>query len=376
MKKKIFTTSCSAVAFAAMSLIISCTNKENNETTQEYTLEDNIVTVPAESPLTARLSVETVKPHKYNQEFVTSGEVRAIPSNYAEVGVPFAGRIAASFVNPGDKVSAGSPLFSINSSEFMEVCRTAYDSRTEMEQASRALSRTQRMYEGKMASARELEEAQAEYDIKSRAAANAAASLKVFGTDINSIVPGEALIVRSPIAGVVMSNNLVNGQYVKDDADVAVVVANISKVWVVANVKEHDFPTLKNATAVNVSVDALPDSLIQGKIFHINDILDYATRTAEMIVECENQACELKPNMFCSVIVYGSDTEALLVPNSALRRNEDIVYVMRSLGNGRYEAVKIETGVSVNGYTPVLSGLQPGDEVVTKGSFYLPEIQF
>lgn len=376
MKKKIFAASCSAIALAAMSLMVSCLNKESNETTQEYTLDGTTVVVPVESPLTARLSVESVDSHNYNHGFVTSGEVRAIPSQYAEVGAPFPGRIAASLVQPGDKVLAGTPLFRISSSEFMEVCRAAYDARTEMDQASRALARTRRMYEGKMASARELEESQADYDIKSRAAANAAAALKVFGTDINSVIPGEALTVKSPITGVVMSNNLVNGQFVKDDVDAAVVVADLRKVWVVANVKEQDFAALKNATAVHVSVDAIPDSLIQGKLYHINDILDPATRTLEIIVECDNPAGELKPNMFGKVTVDGPDSEALLVPNSALRRNEDIVYVMRALGDGRYEGVKVQTGMPVDGFTPIISGLQPGDSIVTKGAFYLPEIQF
>lgn len=376
MKNIFIASSCGVVALAAMSLVSSCSNKENNEAPREYILDGTVVEVLAESPLMARLSVESISPRNFQDEFVTSCEVSAIPSHYAEVGVPFAGRISESLVKLGDKVSVGTPLFRISSGEFMEVCRTAYDARTEEEQASRALARAKRMYEGKMASARELEEAQADYDIKSRAAANAAASLKVFGADINSVVPGETLTVKSPIAGVVVSNNLVNGQYVKDDTDAAVVVADLRKVWVVANVKEHDFAVMNNATAVRVGVDAMPDSLIDGSIYHIGDILDPATRTAQLIVECDNSAGKLKPNMFGRVTVYGPETEALLVPNSALRRNEDIVYVMRALEKGRYEGVRIKVGNSVDGFTPVYSGLRPGDLIVTKGAFYLPEIQF
>ena len=363
-----------AAAAAATLYLAACSGKDDSGACADYTLDGDTITVPAGSALNGRIASERVEAVEHTPVFSAPAEVRAVPALYAEVAVPFAGRIAASLATPGQKVAAGTPLFRISSADFMDVCRTAADARTEMEQASRALARTRRMHETKMASARELEEAEADYDIKSRAYANAAAALKVFGADASTVVPGQPLAVVSPIAGTVMSNTLVAGQYVKDDAEPAIVVADLSRVWVVANVRERDFALLAAGPAnATVRVDALPDTAFEARVYHINDILDPATRTAEVILECDNRTGMLKPNMFATASLTGSAGREIVIPAAAIRRKDDKAYVMRALGGGRYEGVRVEIAEDADGTVVARSGLAEGDSIVTKGAFYLPE---
>ena len=350
-------------ALSGAATLPSCGNKAAETASADYVLAGDTVVVNPASSLASRIACAAVDITNYTPQFSAPAEVRAVPAQYAEVGVPFAGRITASLVVPGQRVAAGTPLF-----------RTALDARSEKEQAARTSSRMQRMHETGMASDRELEEARADADMKARAAAEAAASLRVMGVDINSVVPGEPLVVRSPIAGTVMKNTLVTGQYVKDDADAAIVVSDLSRVWAVANVKEHDFALLRRGIdRVGIRTDAMPDTLIAGRVYHINDILDPATRSAEVIVEIDNAAGLLKPNMFATAQFTGNSSDELQIPSEAIRRRDDKAYVMRRTGAGSYVPVAVEVAEDAAGNVIVRSGLEPGDSIVTRGAFYLPE---
>lgn len=361
------------ILLTALVALGSCDSNRSAKESADSSVSGDTVTVTPDSPLSKRIQTSAVELKEYNPSFTASGEVRAIPSRYAEIAMPFSGRIVSSLVDAGTRVSVGTPLFRINSGDFMEVVRAAYDARTEKEQAERALARASRMFESKMASARELEEAQADFDIKNRAAQNAAATLRVFGADISSLAPGEPLTVKSPIAGTVVTNRLVNGQYVKDDAEPGIVIADLSKVWVVANVKEKDFALLKGIDEVGITIDATPDTVFSGRVFHVNDILDPATRSVELIVECDNHDGIMKPNMFGTVHITDAATKAVLVPTKALRRKNDLAYVMQAIGNNRYKGVIVATGPAVGDCTVVTDGLSRGDMIVTEGAFYLPE---
>lgn len=355
--------------------MVSCSSTDNDNATNEITLSGDAIIIAPNSLILNRIETTEIKSTEYCPRFSASGQVKAIPARYAEVGVPFSGRIAKSFVRPGQKVQAGQPLFQISSGEYLEICRSAFEAATECDQAERAFSRASRLYESRMISAREYEEAKADYDIKKRAAENAAASLRVFGGDINSVAPGQPMTVKSPITGTVTVNNLVNGQYVKDDAEASVIVTDLDRVWVVANVKENDFSKLQNIDNVEVSIDSWADTTFIGKVYHINEILDPATRTVELIVECDNASGMLKPNMFGTVHLTDGKTEAILVNTAAIRRHDDHAYVVKSLGNNSYVNCFVETGESVDGFTIIKSGVAEGDVIVTNGAFYLPEMK-
>lgn len=354
--------------------MLSCSGGKSETATPEITMSGDTIILSAESSILPRITASEIALSDYSPRFSASGQVRAIPARYAEVGVPFAGRIAKSHVRPGQKVKAGEPLFQISSSEYLEICRDALEAATELEQAQRALARANRLYDSHMISARELEEAKADYDIKKQTADHAAASLRVFGGDIATVVPGQPMTVKSPIAGTVITNNLVNGQYVRDDAEPSVIVADLEKVWVVANVKERDFSKLAGIANVDVTIDAWSDTVFTGKIYHINEILDPATRTVELIVECDNPQEMIKPNMFCTVHLTDDASRAVLVNTAAIRRTDDRTYVVKSLGQNRYVNCYVETGESIGDSTIIISGVNPGEAVVTSGAFYFPEI--
>lgn len=222
-------------------VLCSCnSNKQDDEVAIAVTLRGDTIQIGDKSPILSRLKTDVVKKEAYRPEFTTSGVVRAIPSDYAEIASPFAGRISKSFVRLGQKVMPGSPVFEISSPSFFETGKGYYQAKQEMELALKSLKREKDLLQNKVGVQKELEEAEVNYELKKKDYENAVAALKVFQIDPEELVLGRPLIVRSPIAGEVVTDRIVIGQYIREDAEPVAVIANLDKVWVAAHVKEKD----------------------------------------------------------------------------------------------------------------------------------------
>jgi len=308
-------------------------------------------------------------------EFSTSGVVKAIPTNYAEIASPFAGRITKSFVRLGQKVAPGSPIFAISSPTFFETGKAYYQARQEMELADKSLKRQRDLVQNKVGVQKELEEAEVNFELKKKDYENAVAALKVFQINPSQMTLGQSLIVRSPISGEVVKDDIVMGQYMKEDAEPVAIIANLSKVWFVAHVKEKDLSLIQSLKDVEIHLVAWPDHPFGGKVYHISDMLDEETRSIEVLIECDNSNRLMKPEMYGTVKLSDKATEAIRVPTSAVLQEEENNYVLVSLGNHRYRKQKVTAGTTEDGKTLILSGLKDGDEIISTGAFYLLDVQ-
>ena len=182
---------------------------------------------------------------------------------------------------------------------------------------------------------------------------------------------GQPLIVRSPIAGEIVTDRIVIGQYIKEDAEPVAVIANLSKVWVAAHVKEKDMGMIQTLDSVEVRLLAMPDQPFSGKIYHVSEMLDEDTRSVEVLIECDNSSRLMKPAMYGTVKLCDRSTEVIRIPTSAILQEEESAYVLLALGNNCYRKQKVSTSVTEDGKTVILSGLTPGDTIVSTGAFYL-----
>lgn len=353
-------------------VLCSChTQKQEDESANAVTLKGDIIHIGSESPVLSKLTKETVKREPYRMEFTTSGVVQAIPSNYAEVASPVSGRITKSFVRLGQKVAPGSPIFEISAPAVYEAGKSYYQARQEMELALKSLNREKDLMKNKVGVQKELEEAEVNYELKKKDYENMVAALKVFQINPDEMALGQPLIVRSPISGEVVKDRIVIGQYMKEDAEPVAVIADLSKVWVVAHVKEKDLSLIQTLDEVEIRLVAMPDKPISGKIYHISEMLDPDTRSVEVLIECDNTTRLMKPEMYGTVKLSDREAEVIRIPTSAILQEEENMYVLVELGNNDYRKQKIETGLTEDGKTVVLSGLNVGDEIVATGAFYL-----
>ncbi|MBD5164053.1 MAG: efflux RND transporter periplasmic adaptor subunit [Bacteroidales bacterium] len=351
----------------------ACSHKEASAPESGVTVANGIITLSENSPLLNYIETGTVEQRSYTPSFSTSGQVRALPSAFVQIRVPFTGVIASTNVRPGQKVAKGTPLFTINSADYADRCRALLEAREELAQAERTLSRRERLFESRVGSQSEVEEARMEVEIKRQAAAQAAAAIEVFGVNPANIRMGQPLTIYSPIAGKVVTDNIVPGQYVKEDEEPLLEIANLEKVWVVANVKEKDLALVSRCEKVEIEHVAMPDTIITGRIEYVSDILDADSRSAELVVECDNRNGLLKPNMFGTVRVTDAPTEALLVPAAAILQDENTAYVVMVEGDRSFRKVPVVTDGEADGMVPVRKGLKAGDRILVKGAFYFIE---
>ncbi|GHT73533.1 cation efflux system protein [Bacteroidia bacterium] len=357
--------------------VCGCENtpSRNNQEKVQYTIEKNRIVLPDNSPVLQNITIQKVATADYQSSFTSSGIVRAIPTQYAEIATPFAGRIVKAFVHPGQKVSVGSPMFELSSPTFFEHGKVYHQEKQEMELALKNLNREKDLLKNNVGVVKNVEEAEANYELKKKDYEQALAAIQVYQIDPEDRLFGQPMIVRSPIAGEVLKSTVVIGQYIKEDADPLVIVADLNKVWVAAHVKEKDIHLLQNITDVEITLSALPNNTpVKGKIYYISEMLDEATRSVEVIIECDNRDRQIKPFMYSTVKMTAAPVSAIIIPNSAVLQDKDNRYVIISDGQNRFRKVGIQIISSDEKQTIVLSGISADDTIVTEGAFYFIDI--
>ena len=361
-----------------IALIAGCgQGVENAESLAEGGVEvkgDTLV-VSSTSTIASRLECGIVGDSVYAATLTTTGVVMAIPSAYAEVAAPFSGRVVRSLVRMGQNVKAGTPLFEISSSDDGVVVKNYVQTKSEKEMAKRALDRTQDLFDNKVASAKELDEVKTAYGLALEEYRHAVAVAKEYQIDLKSAEVGQPMVVRSPISGKVLGNNLVIGEYLKEDADAKVVVADLDKVWVKANVSEMDAPYVDGIKEVEVSLVARPDSTVKGHVAYVGGILDPETRTVQTIIECSNPRHLMLPNMYAQVRMQVQNCNSIIVPKGAVLQGDKSRYVLRKVDDGCFVRTPVEV-ISVDEHSlRVVKGLKAGDEIVMQGGFYLVDFK-
>lgn len=352
-------------------MLCGCGSTTTPTTNQDITLTGSLITVAEQAPVLAKIKIEPVHSAPYNAQFSSSGVVKAIPTSYAEVAAPFAGRIVRSFVRLGQSVVPGTPLFEISSSTFFEAGKAYFGAKQEMEQALRAMNREKDLLANNVGVAKEAEQAQVDYTLKRQEYENAKSALEIFQVVPEDMTLGEPLVVRSPIAGKVVANNIIIGQYIKEDAAPMAIVADLRKVWVVANVKEKDIRQLEKLQQVEIRLSASPDEVITGTIFHVSDMLDQATRAVEVIIECDNASGKMKPFMYGTVLLTDQTTQAILIPTASVLQQQDECYVLVAEGSRSFRRRAITVATTLDNRSVVTGGINPGESIVTEGAFYL-----
>lgn len=358
-------------------LLASCAGTPQTEPSEVAgaTLVSDTLVVDADSPILSQITVAEVADTLFARTISTTGVVEAIPSCYAEVAAPFAGRVVRALVQIGQTVKKGAPLFEISSSDYSEVVKNYLQAQSQLALAQKTLARTQDLRDNNVASDKDLQQSQLDYSIALEEYNHAKATAHEYQIDLATAQVGQPMVVRSPISGRVLKADLVVGQYLKEDADARVVVADLSKVWVNVNIAEKDAPFVDGVEDAQVRLVANADSVFHGRITYCGGMLDPETRTMSTLVECLNPRGKMLPNMYAHVELACRPSRQILVPKSAVTQADAYRFVTRQIGERRFvrTAVTVETA-STDHYV-VISGLSRGDKIITQGAYLLVDIK-
>lgn len=349
----------------------ACQQKTGETPLANFKVQGDTISILKEANVKNKIKTLTLQAEEFSAEIQSTGIVKAIPNLYAEIAAPFSGRVTAVHLRLGLKTKAGTPLFELSSPEFMEAQKLFFQAKSEYQQAGLTLKRQQDLKSHGVGSDKDLEEALTITEVKKKEYQNARASLQLFNVDVDRLVFGQSLIIRSPIAGEVIANDIVFGQYLKADEAPRAKVAELSQVWVAGMVKEKDLGLLQQLAHASISIAAFPNQIIKGQIYHVDEQLQEETRSVQVLIACDNRKRLLKPNMFVDVKFTEKRTKGILIPEKALLQHHDQSYVWLQTGPDQYVRHEVKTGITIQHKIQILAGLSEGDRIVSEGAFYL-----
>lgn len=295
----------------------------------------------------------------------------------ARIGATVTGRVVEIDAPVGAVVRKGDVLARLNSSELSELQLAYLKARAQLELNRRNAERARALHDADVIGAAELQRRESEYQISLAETRAAADQLQLLGVGaaaierlgrvgaVNSVTP-----VVATLDGVVVERWLAQGQVVQP-ADSLFVVADLSRVWAVAQVPEQQVALVKPGQAVTIEVPALGNEKLVGKLIFIGQTVDPETRTVLVRTELDNRDGRLKPEMLASMLIEARPVEKLVVPASAVVRENDEEYVFLAQGEGVFRLVKVKLGPEQGGLRVVLSGLKGGEKLVVDGAFHL-----
>ncbi|MFO1412984.1 MAG: efflux RND transporter periplasmic adaptor subunit [Burkholderiales bacterium] len=265
-----------------------------------------------------------------------------------------AGRIAAITFQEGQRVTKGEPLVKLDPAiPQAEVQQARANLVLAKSKFDRAVDLAKRNYISGQA------KDEAENNLKVAEAAVQLAEAKLAKTEI-----------RAPFSGIIGLRSVSTGDYVKEGADL-VNLESIDPLKVDFRVPETYLRQVQAGQPMEVTLDALPGKLYEGKVLAVNPLVDAAGRSVVIRAQVRNQDNTLRPGMFARVrLITKERADAMVLPEQALVPQGTEQYVFKVL-DGKVARVKIETGQRRDGKVEVVSGLAPGDTVITAGQLKL-----
>jgi cobalt-zinc-cadmium efflux system membrane fusion protein len=304
-------------------------------------------------------------------------------SAVAEVTSQIPARVVKLVAQLGERVRTGEPLAIMSSIELGQA-KTEYLKARSLEGITHQhLQREEELYAKKITPMKDLLDARAQHDaaLAEYQAAREKLRLLIPLGQINELQwsdngqPLSEFPLTSPVAGTLVKRDLSIGAMIDRNGPVPLKIINLERVWVIANVFEHDLANLKTSDQVNVTVDAYSDRVFSGQITYIGDEVDRNTRAVRTRIEVANPDHLLKPGMFAKAsIAAGNAREVLVVPESAIYQIDDRPVAFVAAGNDGFEVRPIQLGSRGDSTVEILAGLGPDDLVVTKGGLALKSL--
>ena len=315
-----------------------------------------------------KIRVYTLAPGKFRKTIDTTGVVDFDNDQATTVLAPFSGSVSRLFVSPGDKVKKGDPLAAVISPDFATAV-SAYRKALVTAQNSRKLADLDKdLVSHQGISQREEEQAQTD-------AAGADPQVIADTKEGKPTARVEGLI-RSPLAGTVVERPITPGQLLQAGSTNCFIVADLSRVWVIAHIFDSDLASVHVGDLADVTT-GLSSRNLSGTVENIAAEVDPTTRSVAVRVAVNNPGDFLKRQMYVQVHIRDrQETDALLVPVSAvLRDEENLPFVYVTQRDGSFARQRVTLGYRSGDQYDIPSGLKPGQQIVVDGAIFVQFMQ-
>jgi len=327
------------------------------------------------------VKVEPAKEQEFPIEKTAVGSIDFNEDMTVQVFTPYQGRIIGLFAKVGDDVTKGQTLFTIDSPDLLQAESTLIAAAGVLQLTTRNLERLRDLYTTRAVSQKDLEQSVSDQQSAEGALRAARDSVRLFGksdADIDHIIAARAadptLVVPSPITGRITARNAAPGLFVQPGNPPApYAVADISTMWMNANVAESDSPAFHVGQDVRVSVAAFPDRAFEGKVSTVGATVDPATRRVLIRSEISDPQHGLRSGMFANFVIRtGDPVRSPAVPyNGVVREGDGTMTVWVTTDRRRFVKRAVTVGQRHAGYVQILDGLRPGELIATEGALFL-----
>ena len=326
-----------------------------------------------------RIHIVTVKTVAFHPTVDATGNVAFNGDHSTQVLSPVSGPAVRVLAEPGQYVHKGDALADVSSPDFATAVATYRKAETALRNAKRIYAQDSALFKNDALARTELEQAQADLasaDADLGAAIEGMRSLGVDEEQIQAVRDGKktsiAAVIRAPIDGTIVEKLISQGQLLAAGTTPTYTIADLSTMWVLANVFANDLGDVSVGQPVDVITDNVHGPL-RGRVDYIASLADPGTKAVQVRVLVPNTSRALRRDMFVRVqIKSNAEHHGILAPVSALMRDEqNLPYVFVAAPGGSFARRKVTLGNRVGEMYEIVSGLVDGDQVVAEGALFL-----
>ncbi len=369
------------VSLAMTGMFTGCSPKADNTAQASSVTVSNVTLTAAQLQ---KIHLYTVSPSKFHKVIATTGQVDFDNDQATSVLAPFGGPVSRLLVSPGDQVKAGDPLAEVDSPDFAAAI-SAYRKALATAQTTRRVADADKdLLQHDGVAQREAEQAQTDAvnaEADRDAALQALVSLNIDPQVIKDLQENRPVsrpsgTIRSPIMGTVVEKLITPGELLSAGTTPCFTVADLSKVWVMAQLFGSDLASVSVGDPVEVETGIATNNF-PGKVDNISALVNPDTRAVLVRVVVENPKDFLKKQMYASVRIQAAqESTGLLVPVSAiLRDDENLPFVYLAQPDGSFARQHVTLGYRAEDQYEIAEGLHAGDQIVVDGAIFVQFIQ-
>jgi cobalt-zinc-cadmium efflux system membrane fusion protein len=358
--------------FLSSALLISCSKSNNAPEVKKLDPLEIAITPEIQK----QIKTEVVGNQDVSETLMIPGRLEAQNLRLAKIGSPINGRVSDIYGGLGDVVKKGQVLARVNSIELTQNQLTLIKATQLIGLKTKAVERAKLLFDADVISKAEMQRIEAELEAVKADFRASKDQLEILGMSEKAIEKLESSgqvnsygDVISRTNGTIITKMINLGQIVQPE-DVLFSVADLSKLWGVAEIPEQQVAFVQKDQDVTIEVPAL-NKKIQGKIVYEGDIVNPETRTVMVRTEIDNADLKLKPDMLISMFIQSKKVSKLAIPASAVVRENDRNYIFVQNNPNTFRLREIELGHKDGQLINILSGVSQGETIVSDGAFHL-----
>ena len=368
----------SAALLAVLAFAAACSKKTADSTvaadSAAATATKGAFSVTPEQQSRIHLVVATKT--SFQPSIEATGTVAFNGDHSTQVLSPVSGPVSQLFAQVGTSVARGTPLASVASPDFAAAIAAYRKAQSSYRNLQRIADQDVQLFKTDAIAKRDVDAAQLEASAAAADRDASLAQLRSLGVNPAAVADGStnaiSAVIRAPIEGVVVERNINPGQLLQAGTTPAFTIADLSTMWVLANVFEADLPSIRKGQLATVTSNAMPTTL-SGRVDYVAALVDPASRATSVRITVPNHNQLLKKDMYVKVSINSDLTRSgILVPEAAVLRDEqNLPFVFVETGKGQYSRRSITLGVHVGSNYEIASGVTPGEKVVAEGALFL-----